>query len=81
MGEALSEVKSGDEVLRWIVGCSTPMPLIVKIVTTNRIICVGGWEFDRATGMEIDEQLDWGPDGVTGSWIKAQDELSEGFDE
>lgn len=72
MAKKLSEIGSGDTVLRWIVGCGTPMPLIVKSVSDRRIICVGGWEFDRATGIEVDEDLGWGPGGVTGSWIEGQ---------
>ena len=28
-------------------------------LTADRIIC-GGWEFDRQTGAEIDEDLGWG---------------------
>jgi hypothetical protein len=34
----LSEVGTGDRVLRWLVGCSTPMHLRVKSITANRIV-------------------------------------------
>jgi len=56
------------------------MPLVVKSITENRIICVGGWEFDRTTGMEVDEALGWGP-AVSGSWIETQNEQGDGFSE
>ena len=35
------------------------MRLKVTQLTAYRIIC-GGWEFDRQTGAEIDEDLGWG---------------------
>lgn len=41
------------------------MHLRITEVSETRIIC-GPWEFDRATGAEIDEELGWGPSG-TGS--------------
>jgi hypothetical protein len=80
MAKKLSEVERGDTVLRWLGGCNTPMPLVVKSITENRIICVGGWEFDRTTGMEVDEDLGWGP-AVSGSWIETQNEQGDGFSE
>ena len=45
-----------------------PVPMLLKVskATRDRIVC-GAWEFDRATGAEIDEDLGWGPGG-TGSW-------------
>jgi hypothetical protein len=79
MAKQLSEVESGDTVFRWLGECSTPMLLLVKSITEKRIICAGGWEFDRATGMEVDEDLGWGPGGVTGSWIEAQHGRDDGF--
>ncbi len=81
MAANLSEIRIGDTVVRWLGGGGIRMLLQVESLTEKRIICVGGWEFERATGMEIDEELGWGPDGVTGSWIEAKDELNEGFDE
>jgi hypothetical protein len=75
VAKKLSAVEPGDTVLRWLGGCSSPMPLSVKSVTANRIVCAGGWEFDRATGAEIDETLGWGPGGMTGSYIEPQDEV------
>jgi len=81
MAANLSEIRIGDTVVRWLGGGGIHMLLEVESITEKRIICVGGWEFDRATGMEIDEQLGWGPEGETGSWIEAHDELNKGFDE
>ena len=43
----------------------------VTQLTADRIIC-GGWEFDRQTGAEIDEDLGWGPGGVTGSFLEPE---------
>lgn len=59
--------KKGDEVTRWMGG-EIVMNLIVTEVTETRVIC-GSWEFDRATGAEIDEDLGWGVNG-TGSFIR-----------
>jgi hypothetical protein len=44
-------------------------------------VCVGGWEFDRETGAEVDEELGWGPGGVTGLYIEPRDERDGGFQE
>lgn len=61
--------KVGDKVVR-VIGGMVEMPLTVTEVTENKIVC-GAWEFDRATGAEIDEDLGWGPSyGVTGSVLK-----------
>jgi len=61
------DVKVGDTVTRILGG--QPMPLTVTEVTEDRIICNPfgwdrGWEFDRSTGIEIDEDLGWGPPGI-----------------
>jgi len=49
------------------------MELTVTEVTHDRIIC-GDWEFDRTTGAEIDDVLDWGPPPKsTGSYIVKED--------
>ncbi len=62
----LQALKPGDQVHRFL----GPVPILLKVsrVTKDRIVC-GAWEFDRATGAEIDEDLGWGP-GETGSWIR-----------
>ena len=33
------------------------MSSIVKSITANRIVRVGGWEFDRVTGAEVDARV------------------------
>ncbi len=65
------EIQVGQEVTRLLAG-TIPMQLRVTAVTEDRIIC-GDYEFDRATGAEIDEFLGWGPPPkfkMTGSFIK-----------
>jgi len=60
-------VQKGDTVRRYLGG-KVPIDLIVSEVTITKIIC-GPWTFDRATGAEIDEDLNWGPKH-TGSYIE-----------
>lgn len=60
-------VEVGDTVTRLICGI-IPMELKVTKVDDNLIHC-GAWTFDRVTGAEVDEDLDWGPSG-TGSVLK-----------
>jgi hypothetical protein len=64
----LSGVQVGDECQRVFRGESL-MILRVTEVTDDLIIC-GPWTFDRATGAEIDEDLNWGPSTKTGSVLK-----------
>lgn len=52
--EDLSKIKAGDVVER-MLAFSIPVYPKVKKVTEDRIISV--WEFDRATGLEIDEDI------------------------
>ena len=47
-------IKKGDTVRRLLAGV-IPMDLLVVDVVGDRIICGGGWEFDRDTGIEIDD--------------------------
>jgi hypothetical protein len=62
-------IKIGDKVTRMLAG-TVPMELLVTAVTDDTIVC-GAWTFDRVTGVEIDEELGWGPKhGVTGSFLK-----------
>ena len=65
------DIKSGDYVIRMLGGpLMKPMVLRVTHVTVAQIIC-GSWTFDKATGAEIDEDLNWGPPPLhTGSYIK-----------
>jgi hypothetical protein len=65
----MDEIKVGDTITRWLGG-TIEMQLRVSAITEDRIVC-GGWEFDKATGAEIDEDLGWGPPPkMTGSFIK-----------
>ena len=62
------KLKVGDTVVRMLAG-TLPMKLRVSKVTDQIITC-HDWEFDRATGAEIDELLDWGPPPrMTGSYL------------
>jgi len=71
MSKKLAEIAVGDFVLRWLGGIPKPMRLKVTQLTADRIIC-SAWEFDRQTGAEIDEDLGWGPGGVTGSFLEPE---------
>jgi len=65
------EFKVGQVVTRWLAG-TIPQELAISEITDDRIIC-GSWEFDKATGAEIDEFIGWGPPpkfAMTGSFIK-----------
>lgn len=66
-------VRPGDTVIR-LVG-DVPVPLRVTAVDERFIYCgppTSGWKFDKSTGVEVDEELGWGPDlGVSGSWLLA----------
>jgi hypothetical protein len=63
----LQQVKVGDTVARYLAGLR--LSLTVSELTRDKIVC-GDWEFDRTTGAEIDDVLDWGPPPKsTGSYI------------
>jgi hypothetical protein len=65
-----NDIKVGDVVTRMLAG-TIPLELLVTEVTDTKIICGGGWEFDKATGAEIDDFLNWGPPPLmTGSFLK-----------
>lgn len=59
-------IEIGQSVTRVLAG-EIEMQLRVTAITEDRIIC-GGWEFDKSTGAEIDDDLGWGPT-FTGSYI------------
>lgn len=62
-------LKIGDVVTRMVAG-SEMMKLKISELTPERVIC-GPWEFDRQTGAEIDDDLDWGPPPkMTGSYLE-----------
>ena len=62
----------GDTVTRYLNGDQKFMDLVITRITETEIVC-GEWKFDRKTGAEIDDLLDWGPPPKwTGSYIKVQ---------
>jgi hypothetical protein len=62
------KLRVGDVVVRMLAG-TLPMKLQVSEITEQLIIC-SAWQFDKATGAEIDEELGWGsPPLMTGSYI------------
>lgn len=66
----LADLELGDPVVRNLGGVE--MVLRVTEMTDDVIEC-GPWTFDKATGAEIDEELDWGPPPKrTGSVIRPQ---------
>lgn len=50
------DVKKGDTVHRMLAG-TIPMDLIVTDITDDMIVTGGGWEFDRDTGVEVDDMI------------------------
>lgn len=66
------EVKEGDYVLRYFGEISIiPMKLKVTKVTDTVIKC-GPWEFDKETGLELDEDLGWDA-RHSGTYIKKEE--------
>lgn len=64
----------GEVVIRWMCD-EVPMHLRVTAVTDAEIIC-GDYTFDRETGMEIDDFLEWGPKyGKTGSRLRTEEDV------
>lgn len=66
-----SHIRPGDKVVRMLAGV-VRSELNVSFVTDDLIICgpkETGWTFCRKTGVEIDEELGWGPDTHTGSYL------------
>lgn len=67
-------VAEGDVITRLLAGV-IPMELKVTKVSERLIHCgtpcgTDEWTFDRSTGVEVDEELGWGPNTWTGSYIK-----------
>jgi hypothetical protein len=54
-----AHLKVGDKVIR-MLGGEVAMPLVVTEVADSYVVCQA-WQFDKATGAEIDDDLDWGP--------------------
>lgn len=53
----LTSLTKGDHVVR-LLAEEARMDLKVTQITPTTIIC-GLWEFDKVTGLEIDEELGW----------------------
>lgn len=77
------KLKVGDNPTRIMAGLK--MKMVVRTVTDKTLVCDaitekggvfrGGWTFDRETGMEIDDDLDWGPKyGRSGSYLEPTDD-------
>ena len=49
-------MKIGGTVTRMLAGV-IPMDLKITDITEDKIVC-GPWEFDKVTGIEIDEDID-----------------------
>jgi len=61
------EIKQGDTVTRVLGGLH--VRLTVTRVDESLIHC-GDWTFDRVTGVEVDDDLEWGPAyGKSGSYL------------
>ena len=71
----VSHLKKGDRVVRVMAGI--PMHLYVIEPQVPGMISLGlyptadwGWDFDLATGVEVDAELNWGPPPLqSGSYI------------
>ena len=62
------KLRVGDVAVRMLAG-TLPMKLQVSDITDQLITC-SAWQFDKATGAEIDEELGWGPPPLmTGSYL------------
>ena len=63
------DIKVGDRVGRQM-GNDGPIMWLTVTDVDEKIIHCNLWTFDRETGAEIDEELQWGPEhGRTGSFI------------
>ena len=74
---SFEDVAVGDVVCRMLAG-RIPMLLTVTSVD-GELIHAGapgaGWTFDRETGVEVDDELGWGPDyGISGSYLVHEEE-------
>lgn len=74
-------LKVGDRVKRYH-GSGFFMDMEIVEIKDNLLVCaavekkggglfMGGWTFDIETGMEVDEDLEWGPKhGGSGTYLK-----------
>lgn len=66
--EELADIKIGDVVTRSF--CDMQQQWHVSVVDDELITIGMGWHFCRKTGVEVDEDLQWGPKwGRTGSFL------------
>lgn len=71
----MAELKVGDKVTRLLSAAKVPMvQTITNVTDTEYWTGVPGvddhWTFDKATLVEIDHDLGWGPSyGITGSYL------------
>jgi len=54
MNSSFRHIKKEDTIFRMLAGC-IPMKLRVSKIDDSLIHAVGGWTFNRDTGVEIDE--------------------------
>lgn len=64
---AFDNVQVGDKLIRNFGRGELKNPVSVTEITDTQIIC-SLWTFDRRTGAEIDEDLNWGNHG-TGTYL------------
>lgn len=72
MNGTFYHVRVGDTVTQAFGGTEIRLKLVVTAVNDDLIQCGGpdGWHFDRETGLEVDEELKWGPKyGITGTFL------------
>ena len=69
MSVSIMDIEVGDKIGRQMGSDGPIMWLTVTEVDETTIYC-NLWQFDRATGAEIDDELQWGPEyGRSGSFI------------
>lgn len=70
-----ADLQVGDEVVR-VLANSYRMRLKITAVTETTLAC-GDWIFDKKTGAEIDDQLEWGPAyGKSGSYLDQKEQTA-----
>lgn len=63
-------MKIGDKITRMLAG-EIPHELTITDIKDGLIHTGGGWTFDLETGIEVDEELGWGPKyGKSGSFLQ-----------
>lgn len=86
---AFEHLKAGDRVDRYLGGDKFFMEMEVVEIRGNLLVCAavhrekdgtitglfrGGWTFDRKTGVEEDDDMEWGVKyGATGTYLKLKE--------